>query len=278
MLKFITSKITSNLLSKDLDDNKYARRRSLLNKLRLPPGPKVVFDSTSGLFNVSDQSASIFVARRTRISRQQNGIRNRQSIILEDYIITDKIIKSDDLVIDCGANIGEFSLACISLGANVLAFEPDPIEFAALAKNLKQFSGSKAFNQALWNECTELRLFDRNDSGDTSIFALNDSAMIINVIASRLDNFDDLKAYTGRIKLLKLEAEGAEPEVLEGAIGLLERIDYITADLGGERGIKKDKTIAPVTSFLNDHNFRLIDVRYPRRVCLFENICRRDVS
>jgi hypothetical protein len=59
------------------------------------------------------------------------------------------------------------------------------------------------------------------------------------------------------IKLLKLEAEGFEPEILEGAKETLRRIRYITADLGWERGKNQDCTIPQAVNLLLSQNFVL---------------------
>ena len=50
---------------------------------------------------------------------------------------------------------------------------------------------------------------------------------------ARLDNFNFKK-----IKLLKVEAEGAEPEVLLGTAKILKRIEFISVDCGPERGLE----------------------------------------
>jgi hypothetical protein len=74
-----------------------------------------------------------------------------------------------------------------------------------------------------------------------------------------------------RIRLLKLEAEGAEPEILVGAESVLSRIDYIAADLGPERGLKQEQTATPVINFLLARGFELIDMKFDRVTCLFRN-------
>ena len=45
------------------------------------------------------------------------------------------------------------------------------------------------------------------------------------------------------IKLLKLEAEGAEPEILLGGLDKIHLIDYICADVGPERGLSYETTL-----------------------------------
>ena len=57
----------------------------------------------------------------------------------------------------------------------------------------------------------------------------------------RLDSIESLK--NRNIKLLKLEAEGAELQVLYGCKNILNNIEYISADIGFEleQGTKSNK-------------------------------------
>ena len=72
-----------------------------------------------------------------------------------------------------------------------------------------------------------------------------------------------------KIKLLKLEAEGAEPEIVQGIGEKLDLIEYISADLGFERN--RESTFAPVTNYLLERNFEVINI-YPSRVSNFLEI------
>jgi len=74
-----------------------------------------------------------------------------------------------------------------------------------------------------------------------------------------------------RVRLVKLEAEGAEPEILNGADDWLERIDYLTADVGPERGMSQESTAVPVIARMQAAGFELLKVSSPRLVCLFKN-------
>ena len=71
-----------------------------------------------------------------------------------------------------------------------------------------------------------------------------------------------------KIKLLKLEAEGAEIEVILGAKNILKNIEYISADLGYERGKLEKSTLIPVTNFLLKNNYELVDFNIDRVVAL----------
>lgn len=56
---------------------------------------------------------------------------------------------------------------------------------------------------------------------------------------------------------MKIEAEGAEPEILEGGVNALAMTDFVTVDCGFERGKEEASTLAPVANFLLRHGFEL---------------------
>ena len=74
-----------------------------------------------------------------------------------------------------------------------------------------------------------------------------------------------------QIKFLKLEAEGAEPEILLGAKQILHKINYIAVDVGAERGLKYETTLVETVNYLKNNNFELIKLGTPRLMCLFKN-------
>ena len=78
---------------------------------------------------------------------------------------------------------------------------------------------------------------------------------IIQVKQRKLDELID-----GPIKLLKIDAEGAELEVIKGSRGLMESVEFIAIDLGFEKGVKQESTAPPVFEFLNGYNFKLIAI------------------
>ena len=73
------------------------------------------------------------------------------------------------------------------------------------------------------------------------------------------------------IKLLKIEAEGAEPEVLSGAIATLKNTEYISVDYGNERGKDGLSTVVEVVNILISNNFEFIGDSNLRKVGLFRN-------
>ena len=85
-----------------------------------------------------------------------------------------------------------------------------------------------------------------------------------------LKNFLDSFKFKN-VKLLKIDAEGYEPEVLKGSKDTLNEIQYISVDYGNERGREEDSTICEVTNFLYENKFKLISDSSYRKIGLFKN-------
>jgi FkbM family methyltransferase len=223
-----------------------------------------------GLFLVNDGDDMIYVARPSRIELQENGIRKRQDFLFHEYLGNACSIQSGDIVVDCGANIGEFALACRRRGAVVHAFEPDPQEYQALCKNAdNQLTGIQA---ALWHEAASLEFYLENDTGDSSLFKQQTGSESIRVDAMRLDEYLDRHVSGNTVQLLKLEAEGAEPEILAGTKLAFKRIAYIAADMGPERGLERQSTLVEVSNLLVEEGFRFIAFNSERCTAVFQNI------
>ena len=77
--------------------------------------------------------------------------------------------------------------------------------------------------------------------------------------------------WTLNIKLLKVEAEGHEEEVLKGSINTLKNTEFVVVDYGPEKNSTKT-TISEVIKILNYNNFDLISSSKHRQVGLFKNL------
>ena len=198
------------------------------------------------------------------------GIQERLDQLIDEYLIKNITLKTNDLIIDCGANIGEFTLAVnhIAPNLNFVCIEPEKKEFSILKKNLSHLN-SINLNIALSNKIGEATFFKKNINGDSSLFYFEGSKKT-KVQTITLDSIFE-KYQLKSCKILKLEAEGAEPEILEGANNVLKKIKFITVDCGPERGISQEKTITSVSNILYSNNFELIEIHQRRNVLLFKN-------
>lgn len=231
------------------------------------------FDKQNNLYKASNQEYNryFYPKKRGLTSYAIEGIAKRGKS-LGKYYLLDKIqFNDDDNIVDCGANLGDLEIYFKENKKNInyIAFEPSPIEFKCLKKNLI-LKNSKCFNYGLFDKEEELKFYISSEDGDSSFFEPPSHTKIINVKSIRLDSiYKNLEIDI--IKLLKLEAEGAEPEILYGCKNILSKIEYISADVGFERGIKKESTLPQVNKFLLENRFRLIEISRDRMICLFKN-------
>ena len=57
-----------------------------------------------------------------------------------------------------------------------------------------------------------------------------------------------------KIKLIKIEGTGSEPEILEGLKRNIEKVEYITVDASFERGVEKEHTVNQCANYLIQNN------------------------
>jgi FkbM family methyltransferase len=133
-----------------------------------------------------------------------------------------RYLKPGDAVIDVGANIGHLALtASARVGAQgvVYAIEPHPRTFKYLMANveLNRAQNVKALNTAVGHTIGQV-LFSDSRSDDQNSVVVNRPG--IEVPITRLD---DLAIAEDLIALLKVDVEGFEKPVLEGASAVLAR-------------------------------------------------------
>lgn len=157
-------------------------------------------------------------------------------------------------VLDIGANIGEFSYyAFKKVTRNVHAFEPEPNTFTCLMFNLK-YTKIKTYNYALADRTGMLPFYLVPKSADSSLINSSNTSASMEIQAFKLDDVIETLPIEGKV-LLKMDAEGAEPEVLMGAAETLKRIDFAVIDAGAERMDKS--TDNDVKKILLDSGFEV---------------------
>jgi FkbM family methyltransferase len=183
--------------------------------------------------------------------------------------------KKKPVVIDIGANIGEFSIYCAKRNSKVFSIEHDKTVFPILKLNLEKFyPGSMfPFNMSIFNKTGNQNIFYGTLSGSTTLIEPVEKKdfnqkMEINKFSPEDKVWDETKSITlddfidynkiEFIDLIKCDAEGAEPEVIEGLKKNLTKVDYITIDTGPERRGKS--TTDDVVKLLKEKNFEIIKI------------------
>lgn len=233
-------------------------------------GWEVRFKFNSALNKYMATSGDIgqyFLNKRQALNAYRISLVRRCDYMKSVYHLDKIKLEPNDLVIDCGANVGDLHMLLKKdfQGVKYMAFEPSPSEFSCLRENAE---GMPVFNQGLWNCESQLDFYVSSDGADSSFIKPKIFERLQKIKTTRLDHVISGEV---KVKLLKIEAEGAEPEAISGAEAILRNVEYITADLGFERGENQESTICPVVNFLLARNFELIDITSGRLVALFRN-------
>jgi FkbM family methyltransferase len=209
----------------------------------------------AGLVRVHDGVRPLFIPDVRSSDRFRSGITPELEAAAAKYIGgTGYVPREGDVVVDVGAGIGEFSLWCSDAGARIVAFEPDPLAFACLKRNLGQVSGVSAFPYALWKERANLRLHGSRDSTESSLIEDGKSnSRLADVEAWPLDALPMIVALPV-IDLMKVDGEGVEPEILAGGIRTLRRTRVIAVDVSATK--KRPNLAARVDTILESLSFR----------------------
>jgi hypothetical protein len=120
-------------------------------------------------------------------------------------------------------------------------------------------------NKAVGNFTGPVKFYISSAKADSSVFEPLEFESVVQIDQIKLDDF-----ITNPIKLLKVEAEGAELEVLEGARESLSKIEYIAVDASFEKGKQKLSPAVDIINYLYSNNFELISLS-PKERYLFKN-------
>ena len=224
----------------------------------------LTFEPHGDLFRASIGSETFYQASERRCGHYRSGVMARCIRLAREYGAASIAPQMrGKVVIDVGANVGEFSHFALDYEAKVYAIEPDPLAFAALKKNMKG-RGVKSHRLALWKENASLPLTLMTDSGDSNVLPIGAESTLM-VKGVTLKRFMDVMKLDD-VFLLKADCEGAEPEMLEGAGDALQRISYICIDCGPER--YRQTTVDECTEILEHHGFEVSRLKQ-KRVVLF---------
>jgi FkbM family methyltransferase len=161
-----------------------------------------------------------------------------------DHVYNTLKDRKDPVIFDVGANVGEYAnlLGKRFAGkARLFSFEPSARTYQQFVANTAQVKGLRHFNFGLSNADTHLTLYtDAEGSGLASVYHRRLDHMDIHMDRSErielrtLDGFCAQEGIT-RIDFLKIDVEGHELKVLEGAKGMLQAgaIDFIQFEFGG---------------------------------------------
>jgi FkbM family methyltransferase len=146
----------------------------------------------------------------------------------ETFAIFDRHITSDTLFLDVGAWVGSTALYAAQRAKSALAFEPDPVAFAALTRNLAANADAEWASRLRIHDCAvnaDGQSFVHGgtragaDSTSSALFPDRDSQWTVR--AMRLPDVLESHREPGQPVFLKIDIEGGEYSLLPANAELL---------------------------------------------------------
>ena len=210
-----------------------------LSRFKLKSYSKNVSEKSSDFFihQVTHNNQLIFFQSTVRINRFIKGFKHAGKRMWNRYKIDELLCGVEPrTIIDIGANIGEFSFYAHKKyleKVEIFTFDPDPITKECIDNNLIGINASINL-VALSNKSGEEDFYLKTESADSSLHEPFGESVKIKTKIVTLDSFFDNLELRSPV-LLKMDAEGHEPEVLLGGIATLKHINWVSIDAGLER-------------------------------------------
>ena len=175
-----------------------------------------------------------------------------------------------DVVLDVGASRGQFALHLRSLGYKnrIVSFEPLSSEFERLKKNARNDSAWKVYHCALGDICCR---------GEINVAANKESSSLLKMLPSHVSAAPD-SSYIGKEEIeqetldsvfadicsendrvfLKIDTQGYEKKVLEGAAESLPSIDTVQLEMSFIPLYEGEALFCELFEYLHGRGHRLI--------------------
>jgi FkbM family methyltransferase len=152
----------------------------------------------------------------------------------------------------------------------VLWFEAIPILVERARLNLAQFPNQEIREALLWSKPGQEKVFNlaSNDLGSSSVFDFHLHAAsypevrmsdFLTLVTTTLDvEVSDFSKLTQKVAYLVLDVQGAELEVLKGAVNTLQQFEVIMSEVSTRELYKGAPVYSNLVEWLSDQGFTLI--------------------
>jgi FkbM family methyltransferase len=174
-------------------------------------------------------------------------------------------LSKGDVVIDCGANVGEITSILARKGSKVYAFEPNSYAFKELKRRFATSTNVECIQAGIHTENGTMRLYlhemaQENQvlwSTGSSILSFKSNVSTDNYVEIEVIDFSEfISSLNRRIKLVKMDVEGAECEILIKMIntGLIQKIDHMFIERHDHKIPELKPTMEKIEQMLLDRN------------------------
>ncbi len=182
-----------------------------------------------------------FLAFLRRLESRRRDRKRRPEVTAFDECVAR--LKPGDVAIDCGANVGKFTVPMAKTGATVYAFEPNPDAHAELVKATAAYPNVQVLQAAATTGPGPVKLYLHRYSEDDPVHFSSGSTLVAGKRNVREDHFTMVEGVPfaqfikdlggGRVRLLKMDIEGAEIAILNQLLdeGLHESIDQVFVEV-----------------------------------------------
>jgi len=185
---------------------------------------------------------------------------------ITNFVLNEITFEPGDIVLDVGANIGWYSLilAKCKPGLNIYAFEPDTLNYRLLTDNiaLNKINSVVAINHAVSNNTGSATLYkyDEKNLGRHSILPIfNGKSESVTTVT--LDDFMKENNISDKtVRLLKIDVEGFEGNVLKGALSTLPKIKYIIHEFSPDLMNHGDTAPETLINMLFENGFKPYEI------------------
>jgi FkbM family methyltransferase len=197
----------------------------------------------------------------------QNQIRAGNTYEPETVSVIRSIVSQGDTCIDCGSHVGYLSLICAQLagsGGKVIAIDPQPANCAKVLRNalLNSFFQIHVVNAAAGaiDSLVHLKEQEANDRSKLSLldgWSQANTAVGFTTAIFRIDTLVHSLNLGASIRLVKIDAENYELDVLQGCTGVVSFIENIIIEVHPHGdAARNEMTVA----WLEDNGFKLFDM------------------
>jgi FkbM family methyltransferase len=174
-----------------------------------------------------------------------------------------------NLILDVGANSGQYALQNFKIGfsGKIISFEPVSDVYAVLKKKVVKNKNWTAYNYGLGNEEIELPINISKNTYSSSILDIMPSHVIgapeskythkETITIKTLDTVFENIVEKGDVVLLKLDVQGYEKLVLDGATESLNKIKGVQIEMSIQELYKNELLYDEIISFLKSKGFNL---------------------
>lgn len=185
----------------------------------------------------------------------RHGSRDHQRVLEQIYTCDNFVgIEEKDTVVDVGAYVGGFTTFASENADHVVAIEPNEAIDDILSFNTRNKENVVIVPKAAWKCKTSVELNTSFRAYENSILSpdKHDKNEVFEVEADTVPNIAR-EVGVDQVDYLKVEAEGAEPEVLQGVLTDPMKVRKIAVDASPER--EGQDAIEEVSSMLESHGY-----------------------